>query len=585
MLKSLIIDNIALIDHLELSFDAGLTVLTGETGSGKSIIIDSLAFVLGDRADKTLIKYGADTAEVTALFQIGNDSRIKDKLESLGFSSESEVLVTRRMSLNGKNDARINGKTVTLAMLKDICSDLVDIFGQGQHLALLNENNQLDVLDSFCDFNGVDVELQEKLLPELISINKRLDSFGGSDAERMRLLDILKYQIDEIERAELDVNEEAELIENHKRILNLEKIIAAISAATMALDAEKGAINSTSEASNALKPVCSVDGEIGDLQNRLQSCSLELEDVNSSLQDLLARYDISQDEIERVEERLELIKTIKRKYGSTIEEVLSFFDKIQKQYDEMLNATELIAELQRNKLDVLNKMYQLASLKSVERKRVAKLLAERIMRELCDLGMKNTNFVVQFQEESVTFDEYASSPCANGFDKVEFLMSANVGEPLKPLSKVISGGEMSRFMLAIKNITAQAEKIPTMIFDEIDTGISGNIARTVAEKLAAVSADQQQGYQCIVITHLPQIAAMADDNLLVHKYQDGGRTHTSVERLSASEGKVQEVARLMGGVGVNSTASAAELVEWCNGFKNASKSVKTADYNRKWRFA
>lgn len=568
MIKNLIINNIALIDRLDIDFQAGLTVLSGETGSGKSIIIDSLAFVLGDRADKTLIKYGEESADVTALFEIEKDCPVLAKLSEYGYGDDTEVLVNRKMSVSGKNEIRINGKTATLAMLKDICSELADIFGQGQHLSLLDEKNQLSVLDAFCDFHGADTELRSVWYPKLSDVNRQLKSFGGSDAERERLLDILKFQIDEIKSAELDEKEEDELLSAHKRMVNVEKISSAVSAAVENLQADLGAINNVSAAESSLRQIANLEDGAGELIQRLQTARIEIEDVSASIESLLDSVDFSPSEVDRMEARLEKIRQIKRKYGGSVSDALQFLKNAEAQYDNLLNSSARIEELNAEKQAILRKMFELSAVKSEERKRTADKLSQRIMRELDDLGMRGTRFEVEF-EGAEDFESYANSPSADGYDKARFMMSANVGEPLKPLSKVISGGEMSRFMLAVKNITALAEKIPTMVFDEIDTGISGNMAQMVANKLAGVSRNKQNGYQCIVITHLPQICAMADANLYINKYEKDGKTFTGVNRLTTLEQRSEEVARLMGSVGQHALVNARELIEWSDNYKKS----------------
>lgn len=565
MIKNLVIDNIALIEHIDIDFREGLTVLTGETGSGKSIIIDSLAFVLGERADKTLIKHGQDYAAVSALFEVEPNSPVVAKLAEYGFGDDCEILITRKMSLAGKNEIRIQGKVATLAILKEVCAELVDIFGQGQHLALLNEKNQLSVLDAFCDFKGCDQQLKQ-LYPQYLAVCREMQAFGGSDAERERLADILKFQIEEIEGANLDEEEENELLVTHKRLVHIEKITAAISSAVNLLSSDAGAVNSLSHACNLLRGISSVDEDSDTLAERLDSARLEVDDVCQTLEDVLSKTEISQAEIDRLENRLEHIRAIKRKYGGTIANALRFLDDAKKQYDNLVNASERLADLLAQKTSLIKQMYALATQKSQIRKDTAQKLSKRIMTELADLGMRGTTFVVEFACQ--TLDEFTESPSSNGIDKVEFLMSANIGEPVKPLAKVISGGEMSRFMLAVKNITALAEKIPTMVFDEIDSGISGNVAQIVANKLANVSANQQEGYQCIVITHLPQICAMADVNLCISKFEQGGKTHTSVTLLD-NESKVKEVARLMGSVGEHALVSAQELISFADGYKKS----------------
>ncbi len=360
MIKSLSINNIALIDHLDIDFKEGLTVLSGETGSGKSIIIDSLAFVLGDRADKTLIKYGADNAEVTALFEVSKDNPVVAKLEEYGYGGDTEILLNRRMSVAGKNEIRIQGKTATLAILKEICAELVDIFGQGQHLSLLNEKNQLSVLDAFCNFNGDDVLLKDELCSQLSAINKELKSLGGSDAERARTLDILKYQIDEITAAKLDVGEEENLSAMHLRIVNEEKIVSALELSTVNLNGEQGAISKIAESCSALKGISSLEHSVIDLQNRLQSARLEIEDVNANLCELIEQTEYNQVNADRLESRLEEIKQIKRKYGGSVEECLKFLDNAKTLYDSLSNSAEHIDKLNAEKKAVLEKMYSVA---------------------------------------------------------------------------------------------------------------------------------------------------------------------------------------------------------------------------------
>ncbi len=568
MLKNLIINNIALIDRLDIDFQTGLSVLSGETGSGKSIIIDSLAFVLGERADKTLIKYGEESAEVTALFEVETDCPVLAKLTEYGYGDDAEILLSRKMSVSGKNEIRINGKTATLSMLKDICSELADIFGQGQHLSLLDERNQLSVLDAFCDFRGADTQLRSVWYPKLSEVNRQLKSFGGSEAERERLLDILKFQIDELKAADLDEKEENELIATHKRLVNAEKIASAVNVAADSLGSEIGAINRLSDAVSSLRQISGMEDSAAALADRLQTARIEIEDVSASLDSLLEAVDFSPSEADRMEARLEKIRQLKRKYGGSVAEALEFLKNAEAQYNNLLNSSARIAELNAEKQAILKKMFELSAVKSEERKRTADKLSQRIMRELDDLGMRGTRFEVEF-ECAEAFESYANNPSANGYDRVRFMMSANVGEPLKPLSKVISGGEMSRFMLAVKNITALAEKIPTMVFDEIDTGISGNMAQMVANKLADVSHNKQNGYQCIVITHLPQICAMADCNLYINKYEKDGKTFTAVNRLTTLEQRSEEVARLMGSVGQHALVNARELVEWSDNYKKS----------------
>lgn len=565
MIKSLFINNIALIDRLSIDFRRGLTVLSGETGSGKSIIVDSLSFVLGERADKSLIKYGADVAEVTALFDLSEDSDLRDKIAEFGYDlSDGQLLLSRKMSVTGRNEVRIQGRPATLAVLRDVAAELVDIFGQGEHLALLDERKQLAVLESFC--NDGEGKQRAELRAEIIALDKQIAELGGDDEQRAVTLDFLKYQIDEIAEAKLSVDEEAELLATRKRMMNAEKISAAMATVVSSVSGDGGATNSLSEARDALRAVSSAEPTADELQQRIDSVLLELSDIADCAEGVLDGMEFSEADADRVEERLDKIKSLKRKYGGSVEAVLKHYEQAIVRYDTIANASEILQRLSEERAELVGKLYKLCLAHTAALKKVADKLSGQIMSELVDLGMKNTRFVVEFAD-SPTADEFNKSPSPATFDKVRFVMSANVGEPLKPLAKVISGGEMSRFMLAVKNITAHAERIPTMIFDEIDTGISGKMAQMVADKLACVSAEKVGGYQCIVITHLPQIVAMADENIVVGKVVEADKTHTVVKVCQSPVERAEEVARLMGGVGQTTIAAADELVEFCADFK------------------
>jgi DNA repair protein RecN (Recombination protein N) len=561
MIKSLEIQNIALISKLSLHFDGGLTVLSGETGSGKSIIIDSLAFVLGERADKTMIKHGEDKAYVEVVFEV-QEGRTTDVLQELGFDFDTTIIMSRTLTLAGKNECRVNGKTCSTSMLKQISATLVDIFGQSQHLNLIKVDNHIAVVDGFCEFGSNMAQLKE-LYADYLSINKQLAQFGGSAAERERMLDILKFQIDELNNANLDIAEEEELEREHKRVVNIEKIATALSSALAALaDSEPSAVSNLSSARGFLSSIDKFDDNARILYERLNAVIIETDDITATLEQMLSDTDFNVAVVDKLEARIDKIRTIKRKYGGTVESALEFLTTATQQYETLLNATELIEKLTAEKEALTAKMYAISHKISAERKKTSQQFAARIMAELTELGMKGTTFVVDFLP-APTLEEYAKSVTPTGYDKLEFMFSANVGEPVKPLAKVISGGEMSRFMLAVKNITANIENIPTMVFDEIDTGISGNIARMVAIKLSVVS----RLYQCIVITHLPQIVAMADCNLYITKSEQNGRTLSSVEYLTDMPAKAAEVSRLMGGVGQHSEMSAMEMIEWCNDHK------------------
>ena len=566
MIRSLSINNIALIDSLDIDFHHGLTVLSGETGSGKSIIIDSLSFVLGERADKSLIKHGEEVAQVTALFEL-TEGNVTNKLAEYGYDIEDgQLLLSRKMSVGGKNEIRIQGKPSTLAILRDITKELVDIFGQGEHLALLDERKQLSVLDSFCKFGNVPQKLAE-LKTEIHEIDKQIAELGGSDEDKERTLDFLRYQVKEITDAALDAEEENELVAKRKRMMNAEKISSAMSCVNESINGEGGATNALSQAREALRGVIANEPTAEELDKRLTAVLYEVSDIADCAEQVLGGMDFSEAEADKMEERLELIKSLKRKYGGSVEAVLAFCEQASAKIDKIVNATEFTDQLTEKRKTAVAEMYRLCGQMRAERQKTAKALAKEIMKVLAELDMKNTQFVVEFKE-APSVETYAKSPSANGYDNVRFLMSANAGEPLKPLAKVISGGEMSRFMLAVKNVTARAEQIPTMVFDEIDTGISGTTAQTVADTLASVSSHKNGGYQCIVITHLPQIVAMADNSFVISKKVADGKTHTVVAEVRDDDKFATEVARLMGGVGEHNLLAAKALIQWCRDYKS-----------------
>lgn len=560
MIRSLTINNIALIDKLQLDFEEGLTVLSGETGSGKSIIIDSLAFVLGERADKTLIKHGQSKAFVEVVFET-QDKGILELVEDLGFESDGTIVIARTMTDTGKNDCRVNGRSCTASMLKTLTTRLVDIFGQSQHLNLLRPDNHLAVLDGFCKFGNL-MSDAESLYEHYKDIEKQLKRFGGSEAERQRALDMLSYQIDELEKADLSEEEEEELEAAHKRLVNIEKIATAVDSALQYLSRGEGAVTQLSLARNNINNASAYDEQLNSVSSRLEQLYIEADDVSQTLEQYLSDTQYSASEADRIEERRERIRTLKRKYGGTVAKALEFLADAKIQYANLVDSDEQIARLLKEKSDIVRQLFSVSKKISAVRHKQAEIFAEDIRTQLDDLGMKGTQFAVQFNDD-VNEENYEQYVSANGYDSAEFLFSANKGEPLKPLSKVISGGEMSRFMLAVKNITAKVENIPTMVFDEIDTGISGNMAQKVAIKLAKVSKD----YQCLVITHLPHIVAMADNNIVITKGEESGRTVSHARHIDRTE-KAMEVARLMGGVGQHSIVNANELIDWAASFKS-----------------
>ncbi len=558
MLTELYVNNIALIKELTVDFTAGLNCLSGETGSGKSIIIDSLSFVLGDRADKSLIKSGEEKALVQAVFELEDSSVARNALSENGFEpEEGKVIISRMMSVGGKSEIRINGRLTTLNVLRNVAAFLIDIFGQSEHLNLLRRESHLGVIDGYRTCPLLPRLNQE--YAKLCKVLAELKTYGGDQAQRARTTDLLNYQINEIESADLTVGEEEKLSDERLAIVNAEKIKENISSALNALTGELSAFDRISEALGECRSAMRFDSSLESLYGRIESLNFEINDIGGELETYIENNEFNEDRLAEVEERLTLIRNLKRKYGNSVEEVLAFCENARSELSALENASEAIEKLENEKRALLEKMYLIAKDISDFRKESATLFCKEVENELKDLGMENAVFSAEFNEVP-DFETYASSVSANGFDKAEFFMSANKGEPLKPLIKVISGGEMSRFMLAVKSISARIEGVAIMVFDEIDTGISGEMALKVAKKLKKISST----VQCVVITHLPQLAAMADANFLISKSVVDEKTQTFIKRLDSEE-KIKEVARLCGGErGEHSLLYAKELIEALN---------------------
>ena len=536
MLNSLQIKNIAIIDSLEINFEKGLNVLSGETGAGKSIIIDSLNFVLGKRADKTLISYGKDSAQVVAFFDISDCKKARDILKEYDIDSDDELMIKRTMTQDGKNTCNINGQKVTLQMLKELTETLVDIYGQNDTAFIMNPKTHLDVLDNFS---------QDKIIPKKINLLKIYDEYKetqkkikefGSSQDIAKNLDLYEYQIKEIEEANIQEGEEEELIALRHKLNNSERYVEAISGAFESLNgySDMNAVTLISNSINELKKQASEDKDIQDLVDRLDSAKIELKDIASSLDDMVQSFDFSPQDLQRVEERLSLVRLIKRKYGDSFEQVQNYLNDIKAKVDFLQNGEQALKDLEIDLENLESDFFEAAKDLTKTRKEVAKDLSSKIEKELAELGIKNAKFEAKFKE---------TPDSGIYFDEMEFLFSANLGQPVRELTKIISGGELSRFMLALKNTIANLDSINTMVFDEIDTGISGNIADTVAKKLYKISKNKQ----VLAITHLPQLASMADANFLIEKSVQDGNTKTNVTRLE-NEALIDELLRLIGGI-------------------------------------
>lgn len=538
MLKSLELKNIALIDKATIEFDKGLTVLSGETGSGKSVILDSLNFVLGAKAEKSMIRHGETECSATAVFDVSSCPAVKSVMSDLGLDDSDELIITRKYG--DKSVIRVNGEPFTAAMLKSITSLLVDVHGQSEHYSLVKESEQLKVVDRFCG-SGLNLEKEKcrQICKKLREIDQRLSEFGGSESDRAIRADILKFQINEIESAELVQGEDEELENRRKIIQNAEKLAEAFNGVKSALDGEDCAIDSVNNAIRALVQISHMDEKYNALAERLKSVVSEMEDVSETAEDYAYACDFDEGEADRVEERLDRIKGLKKKYGPTIEDIEKFCETAKKQYEKLINFDAEYEKCLSEKTDLLKILNSEYATMSKIRREFAKTFSEKVVGQLRELGMKNASFFVDF----APLKETADSPYKeNGNDEIEFMFSANLGEPVKPLSKIISGGEMSRFMLALKTIISDYQEIYTYLFDEIDVGISGKIADTVAKKFALIAKNTQ----VIAISHLPQITAFSDSSVLIEKKEDSTKTYTTVRSLKRDE-KISEIVRMTGG--------------------------------------
>lgn len=564
MLKTLELKNVALIDRATIEFGEGLNVLSGETGSGKSVILDALNFVLGAKADKSIIRHGEDSCFVTAAFDVTDNPTVKGILEDYSDETpDDELIISRKLTSDGKSQIRVNGEAYSASMLKGITGYLIDVHGQSDHYSLLKSSEQLKVLDKFCK---KELESEFVVLKEIISALKTVDEelkrFGGSESERAIRADILKFQIDEIENADIRDGEEEELLEKRKKIQNAEKISEAFSQAKSALTEENCALDCLSGAVRAISGISSLDKRYAEFEERLKAAYSEIEDVSESIADVSDDFDFDEAEADKVESRLDLIKNLKKKYGASASQIEEFLTEAKREYEKLVNFDVEYAKFsaQKAKLIIsLNSSYK--KITDIRRK-FSLDFCKRVTEQLKALGMKHANFEITFSEKGEV--ENAPYP-ENGNDEVEFNFSANLGEPVKPLSKIISGGEMSRFMLALKVITSGYHDISTYVFDEIDVGISGATAEVVAKKFADISRKTQ----VLAISHLPVVCAMSDVPIKISKIEENGKTVTVVKNLSKSE-KIYEIMRIMSGENASDIAykHAEETVNSCDAYKS-----------------
>lgn len=539
MLELLHIENIAIIEAADIEFAPGFNALTGETGAGKSIVIDSLSAVLGQRTSRELIRTGAEKAFVSAAFS----GMAPELTETLGIQPEADgtLLLQREIQTDGKNVCRVNGRPVTVGQLRALGAQLLNIHGQHDGQQLLDEEQHIVYLDSFGRVESLAITYAEKY-KNFTDIRRQIGALQMDEAEKARRVDTLQYQIEELRRAKLKPGEEEELTARRGMLRNAEKFLGAVAGADYALngdDSGGGALSALRQAQDALSGVRHLDDAFGQLYERLGEAYSEVYDIAATVEDKRGELDVSPGELDRVESRMDLLYRLKKKYGATVEDMLDYQARCEAELAQIEDAGDTLARLEQALAKAEKEARQAAQALSDARKAAAEQLTAQILAELQQLDMGKIRFAVDFAEKPLDSD---------GMDTVRFLMSANVGEELRPIHKIASGGELARIMLAMKNVLSEQDHVGTMVFDEVDTGVSGRAAQKVAEKMARISRRKQ----VLCVTHLPQLAAMADTHFSVEKGERGGRTYTEVRRLDREQRR-RELARLTGGSHVSQT--------------------------------
>lgn len=555
MLELLHIENIAIIEAADIEFAPGFNALTGETGAGKSIVIDSLSAVLGQRTSRELIRTGAEKAFVSAAFS----GMAPELTEELGIQPEADgtLLLQREIQTDGKNVCRVNGRPVTVGQLRALGARLLNIHGQHDGQQLLDEEQHIVYLDSFGRVESLAITYAEKY-KNFTDIRRQIGALQMDEAEKARRVDTLQYQIEELRRAKLKSGEEEELTARRGMLRNAEKFLDAVAGADYALngdDSGGGALSALRQAQDALSGVRHLDDAFGQLYERLGEAYSEVYDIAATVEDKRGELDVSPGELDRVESRMDLLYRLKKKYGATVEDMLDYQARCEAELAQIEDAGDTLARLEQALSKAEKEARQAAQALSDARKAAADRLTAQILTELQQLDMGKIRFAVNFAEKPLDSD---------GMDTVRFLMSANVGEELRPIHKIASGGELARIMLAMKNVLSEQDHVGTMVFDEVDTGVSGRAAQKVAEKMARISRRKQ----VLCVTHLPQLAAMADTHFSVEKGERGGRTYTEVRRLDREQRR-RELARLTGGSHVSQTMldGAEELLAQAEKFR------------------
>ena len=547
VLSLLHIENIAVIECADITFDRGFNVLTGETGAGKSIVIDAISAILGQRAYRDMIRTGTAKASVRAVF---TGVPKLAWFEENGVEYDEETIIQREIYLDGKNICRVNGSLVTVSILNKLGIQLINIHGQHDSASLFDEDNHLQFLDDFARNEDLRAAYAEQY-SAVAKLRREIDRMSMDEGEKLRRMETLKYQIEEIEKAQLQAGEDEELEARRKLLQNSEKIANGLNDAVENLyggEDTDGAATLLSIAERALARIAKYSEDISSLHEKVADMMYQVQDVAEIARDVRDDLAYSADELERIEARLDVIHKLRRKYGATCADILEYLEKAKRELDEIEFADDHMERLKKKLQQAEKSAWDAALALRKNRRETAQLLSERILTELAQLDMPRVQFACNFTELELT---------GNGADAVAFYMSANVGEALKPMSKVASGGELARIMLAMKNVLAEQDKVNTLIFDEVDTGVSGRAAQKVAEKLKSVARTKQ----VLCVTHLPQLAALGDTHLLIAKGEREGRTYTTVTPLD-KEGRKRELARIIGGANITETTlkSAEEML-------------------------
>ncbi|MCL1833880.1 MAG: DNA repair protein RecN [Leptospirales bacterium] len=568
MLLNLNIKNFVIIDSLSIAFNNGLNILSGETGAGKSILIDALSGVLGEKLSTDMIRTGFDRASLEAVFDISALGGLKEILEESGIENEDDTLIIHReLFASGKGRCYANSVQIPVSKLKEISENLVDIHGQNEHQNIVNISRHRELLDSFGRLNS-DVNEVRKIHEKLGSIRGRINSFQIDEKEKARRIEFNTFSIKEIESAALKAGEDEELKAESFLLTNAEKIFTEVNGTEELISGDSGVLKNLKKAEMSLSKISDIDPNISSLLDTIRESLFSIEDSVSVLRSYKSGIDFSSARVNQVEERLNLIQALKKKYGDTIQEILQYAEKAKVELENISSSEEQLEQLKDQEKKIVKEAKELALNLSEKRKAAAKELESLVIKELNDLGMTGTVFKISFtRDTSMDGDidagdkKYILYP--HGLDKIEFLLSANEGEDLRQLRKVASGGEMSRIMLAVKNVIQSADIVDTLIFDEVDAGISGKTAEIVGRKLKNLSKNRQ----VLLITHLPQIAAMSDSHYLVQKGKSEGRVTTVIKNLSEKE-KVREVARMLAGAEITdiSLQHAEELIEKASTF-------------------